>query len=84
MSDLAKQILYKHATENDGCLIPGQVGWIEKAMEEYKNKKGCCRVCGEETKTVFNINFKAVGICNDCSSAIFLQEAKWLVENKKA
>ena len=38
-----------------------------------------CVVCQAiETQTVFNINFRAVPICQSCSRTIFLQEATWL------
>lgn len=33
-----------------------------------------CKLCGEETNTIFNINFKAVNICDDCSLTITKQE----------
>jgi tRNA G26 N,N-dimethylase Trm1 len=36
-----------------------------------------CKVCGEKTKSVFNIKFKAVLICENCSNSIFLQQAVW-------
>ena len=38
-----------------------------------------CVVCQSiETRTVFNINFSAIPICQACSRTIFLQEATWL------
>ena len=40
---------------------------------------GKCKICGTETKTVFNIDFKAVPICENCSNSIFLQQATWFV-----
>ena len=43
------------------------------------NKLQLCRVCQSvETPIVFNINFKAVPVCNACAKSIFLQEAEWL------
>jgi hypothetical protein len=46
-----------------------------------------CRLCSEETKTVYNIKFKAVPICDDCGRSIFLQQANWYakqeIENNK-
>lgn len=43
-----------------------------------------CRVCGKiETPLKFNINLKIVPICQRCATAIFLQEARWLVTVKK-
>jgi hypothetical protein len=32
-----------------------------------------CVICSKETSTVFNINFKAVSICEHCASAITKQ-----------
>jgi hypothetical protein len=32
------------------------------------------------TTNGFNINFKLVPICQRCSSSIFIQEARWVVE----
>jgi len=44
-----------------------------------ENKYLLCKVCGKiETKTVFNINFRAVPVCQGCSRSIFIQEAQWL------
>jgi len=37
------------------------------------NKKQKCKVCAEPTRTVFNIDFKAVPICEYCAMAIFIQ-----------
>lgn len=39
-----------------------------------------CRLCGEKTKTVFNIDFKAVPVCEDCASSIFIQQSSWYVD----
>ena len=36
-----------------------------------------CKVCGDETDVKFNIDFKAVPICEDCATAIFIQQANW-------
>ena len=38
---------------------------------------GNCKVCGEETDTVFNIDFNAVHICESCATRIFVQQALW-------
>ena len=44
-----------------------------------KNKYQLCRVCmAVETQIVFNINFKAVPICEKCSRTIFVQQAEWM------
>ncbi len=36
-----------------------------------------CKVCGDETEVVFNIDFKATPICESCATRIFLQQAEW-------
>lgn len=51
-------------------------------MKENKAKK--CKVCGDKTTSIFNIDFKAVPICEGCANNIFLQQATWyVVENNK-
>lgn len=44
-----------------------------------KSKK--CKICKSLSKSVFNINFKATYICEKCANSIFLQQAKFYVEN---
>jgi len=41
-----------------------------------------CKVCGDKTEVVFNIDFKATPICEGCATAIFLQQAKWYTEKQ--
>ena len=41
-----------------------------------------CKVCGDKTEVVFNIDFKALPICEECATAIFLQQAKWYAETQ--
>lgn len=36
-----------------------------------------CKICKTETTTVFNINFEAVPICEECARTIFIQQAIW-------
>lgn len=36
-----------------------------------------CKVCNDKTSSVFNIDFKAVPICESCATRIFLQQAVW-------
>lgn len=43
-----------------------------------KNDK--CKICGSPTKVVFNINFEATPICEDCAIKIFIQQAQWYVK----
>jgi len=42
-----------------------------------------CKICGNKTEVVFNIDFNAVPICEDCATAIFIQQAKWYAEQDK-
>jgi len=39
-----------------------------------------CKLCGDKTKVVFNINWKPVPICEGCVGSIFIQQARWYVE----
>lgn len=39
-----------------------------------------CKVCGDKTEVVFNIDFKATPICEGCANVIFLQQAQWYVK----
>lgn len=41
-----------------------------------------CKVCGTPTAVVFNIDFKAKPICEDCATSIFLQQASWYGKQK--
>jgi len=41
------------------------------------DKKQSCKVCGDKTSMVFNIEFKAIPICEYCAMAIFIQQASW-------
>jgi len=41
-----------------------------------------CRLCGDETKWVLNIRFKAVPVCNRCSASVMQQHMAWLCENR--
>lgn len=36
-----------------------------------------CRVCEEPTKVYFNINLKAVPICESCATSIAMQQVSW-------
>ena len=44
-------------------------------MSVSKPKK--CKICGDCTSNVFNIDFKAVSICEDCAKSICLQQVVW-------
>lgn len=37
MGKLAREILRRHAAANGGCFLPGQIRWLEAAMEEYRH-----------------------------------------------
>lgn len=41
-----------------------------------------CKVCGDETKVIFNIKFKKTHICENCATQIFLQQAVWYSQQK--
>ena len=43
-----------------------------------------CKVCGEKTNVVFNIDFTATPICEGCATAIFLQQANWYARTGKS
>lgn len=43
-----------------------------------------CKLCGDETKTSFNIRFKSVSICELCATSIFVQQAHWYAELSKS
>lgn len=47
------------------------------------NKKIPCKLCSIKTSVRFNINFKAVPICECCADNIFLQQAKWYTQQEK-
>lgn len=51
-------------------------------MEEQLNEELPCKVCGEATRVVYNISFKAKPICNSCGRAIFAQQAVWYVQTE--
>jgi ribosome-binding protein aMBF1 (putative translation factor) len=39
-----------------------------------------CKLCGDLTDTVFNIDFKAVPVCEGCAASVFLQQANWYIK----
>lgn len=50
----------------------GKIPKMEKAKP--------CKIYKEQTNNLFNINFKATPICEQCSTAIFLQQAAYYVK----
>lgn len=38
---------------------------------------GKCKLCGNKTVVVFNIEFKKVHVCEECAVVIFIQQAAW-------
>jgi hypothetical protein len=50
----------------------------EKKMKSVAGKK--CKVCGDKTTTVFNIDFKAIPVCESCAASIFIQQATWYIK----
>lgn len=45
-------------------------------------KKKLCKICHTATSNVFNIDFKAVPICEDCATTIFIQQAIFYTKQK--
>lgn len=45
-------------------------------------KDSKCRICGENTLSIFNIDFKMVHICESCATNIFLQQAVWYTKQE--
>ena len=50
-------------------------------LNERNMKK--CKVCGEKTDVNFNIDLKKTPICEECATAIFLQQANWYAEQQR-
>ena len=47
------------------------------------NKMGICKICGIETKTFFNIDFKAINVCDKCALLITKQEvSSWKLSSQ--
>jgi len=42
-----------------------------------------CKVCGDKTEVIFNINFTKTPICESCATSIFLQQAQWYTNVKR-
>jgi ribosome-binding protein aMBF1 (putative translation factor) len=49
--------------------------------ESFTESENNCKICGSETDTVFNIDFKPIVICKDCAEAIYMQQALWYSQN---
>lgn len=56
--------------------------YSERLQEEEEGAEGACKVCGEPTNVIFNINLRALPICEDCATNIFLQQASWYAHPK--
>ena len=41
-----------------------------------------CKVCNMPTRVLFNIDSKVVPICQECATAIFLEQAVWYSKQK--
>ena len=41
-----------------------------------------CRICKTPTEVGFNVNLDVVPICEDCATAIFIQQAQWYVKQR--
>jgi len=42
-----------------------------------------CKLCGEKTRCIVNISFRATPVCNACCNSVMLQQAQFLVQNDK-
>jgi ribosome-binding protein aMBF1 (putative translation factor) len=38
-----------------------------------------CKICGNNTNSIVNINFKKIPLCNSCASCIMIQQAQYLI-----
>lgn len=47
------------------------------------DKKCKCKLCGDKTTTIFNLDFKPVHICESCAQIIFLQQAVWYTKQNE-
>ena len=50
--------------------------------KEKLKRDSCCRLCGKQTATVFNINLKPVHVCDECALTITKQEVVSWTEKK--
>jgi ribosome-binding protein aMBF1 (putative translation factor) len=41
-----------------------------------------CKLCGDKTVNVFNIKLNKIPVCEECATAIFIQQAHFYVEKK--
>jgi len=44
--------------------------------------KSKCKICKRKTENIFNIKFKATPICEECATAIFLQQTNWYIRKE--
>lgn len=42
-----------------------------------------CKVCGDKTNNLFNINLSAEPICEKCVVSIIKQQLEWLIDNSQ-
>ena len=56
---------------------PGEIVLHEKEIIQAKSP---CRICGGEASAVFNIQFKAVDICEGCAQTITIQQVSWMCD----
>lgn len=70
-------------------IVDDYVDWFLKPKDIVNHKKEIneqpkimkkCKVCGDRTNSIFNINFKATPICESCAKRIFLQQAVWYTQ----
>lgn len=54
-----------------------------QSNDEIKREVGHCRLCNKETYCVYNINLKAISICESCGRAIAKQELDDMFQAQK-
>lgn len=54
-----------------------------KSNDEIKREVGHCRLCNKEAYCVYNINLKAISICESCGRAIAKQELDDMFQTQK-
>lgn len=71
------------------CPFPGCDGDHEPPIEDWAALQADeelgepCRVCGENTETVFNIKLKKTPICESCATSITIQQVTWYAQEMK-
>ena len=51
-------------------------------MAKIQNDKKPCKLCDKPTKNLFNIELRAVPLCESCAVSIFIQQATFYAKSK--